>query len=72
MKTGPSNHEVLSECLISWLDHTALDQKENWFFHAARELVDRLLANPNCNDNHAERLAEHRQQINRLQRHDIA
>ena len=68
IKVGTANHAVLSDCLGSLLQATQLQDKEGWFFHAVRELLDRLLANPACSDDHAVKLAEHRQEINRLQR----
>jgi len=68
MRVGAANDSALSDCVVAWLGVSGLEGKEAWFYHAVRELLDRLLANPACSEDHAAKLAEHRQQINRLQR----
>ncbi|MCA9011223.1 MAG: serine/threonine protein kinase [Planctomycetaceae bacterium] len=68
IRVGAANHAVLAECVVNWLDDTKLEEKEAWFFHAVRELFDRLLANPHCSDEHAALLSGRRREINKLQR----
>lgn len=62
------NHHILVETLLDWLSEGDLESKQNWYYHEARLLVTRLMANPACADGDAERLNEQLIKINDLQR----
>ena len=70
IRVGSANHTALSDCVVVWLGATKLEDKEGWFYHAVRELLDRLLANPACGEEDAAKLAKRRQEVSRLQRTD--
>ena len=41
-------HQVLMEEFTKFLHRTELDDKDNWFLHAIREVITALMANPSC------------------------
>jgi serine/threonine protein kinase len=64
--TGPT-HRVLSEQVIAFLNTLPdLERKPKWYFHELRILLQYLLANPNCGEDHAEPLGEQLTKINTL------
>ena len=70
MKVGSANHAAISDRVVAWLGQIELDVREGWFFHSLRELLDRLLADPACQEVHATKLGTYRRKINQLQRRD--
>ena len=59
-------HQMISEALFSYLDTHPLGVKPGWYLHQLRELLQHLLANPNCEASNAERLAGILDELNQL------
>lgn len=63
-ETITSNHEVLSKEAVDFVKKQNLADKPNWFYHHLRELLSRLLANPNCSDRDADAVSEALEAVN--------
>ena len=63
---GPA-HAVLAGAFLTLLQRTSLEDRDEWFLHAAREFLTTLLANPECGDSAGE-LAAYLSQVHRLVR----
>ena len=63
-------HSVMSVALLSHLDAHPLDGKAPWYLHELRGLLQHLLANPNCDAEHAETLANILDNLNKLSHGD--
>jgi len=61
------NHGVLTEEMLNYLGDARLENRPPWFYHTAREIVYRLMCNPNCSDEHAETLNVLLLKLNKLQ-----
>jgi len=59
-------HEVLMEEFIKFLKRADLEDKEGWYLHAIREVIQSLMANPACTESSPELKAAFR--VNRIQR----
>ena len=58
--------------VLSWPTGTSfktlnLENKEDWYLHTLREVIEALMANPNC-DKGAPELGKVLQKVNRIQR----
>ena len=51
-------HQVLMEEFTKFLGRTHLEDKDNWFLHAIREVITALMANPSCTSSSPELKAE--------------
>lgn len=60
-------YEVLQEELLTFLNAVDLDDKEPWYLHMLREVVEAMMANPTC-DEGAKELGTAFRKINRAQR----
>ncbi len=60
-------HQVIKEEFTSFLGHVHLDDKEDWFLHAIREVIVALMANPSCTEGSAE-LRNALKEVNQIQR----
>lgn len=60
-------YEVLQEELLTFLNRVDLEDKEPWYLHMLREVVEALMANPTC-DEGAKELGTAFRKINRAQR----
>ncbi len=61
------NHRVLQEEFGKYLNGEGLDKKGEWFLHAAREILEALLANPACTAGSSDLVAAYKK-LNQLQR----
>lgn len=61
------SHRVLMEEFTKFLARTTLDDKEDWYLHAIREVITALMANPSCSDG-SPALKEALKNANRVQR----
>jgi serine/threonine protein kinase len=61
------SHQVMMEEFTTFLGRTDLQQKEDWFLHAVREVITALMANPACVVGSPE-LKKALRETNRLQR----
>ncbi len=59
-------YEVLQEELLTFLNRVDLEDKEPWYLHMLREVVEALMANPTC-DEGAKELGTAFRKINRAQ-----
>lgn len=62
----PEMHHAVCETLLPYLDDQRLHDKERWYFHDIRILLQNLLANGSCRDDDAEQLAARLDEVNRL------
>ena len=60
-------HRVLMDEFTKLLGRIQLDDKEDWFLHAIREVIAALMANPACTDSSPE-LKQAFRAVNRIQR----
>lgn len=60
-------HKVLMEEFTNVLKRTDLQDKEDWFLHALREVIIALMANPSCTES-SPTLKDGLRQVNKLQR----
>jgi serine/threonine protein kinase len=61
-------YEVLHEELLKFIDRVeSLEDKEDWYLHTLREVVETMMANPTCEEG-AKPLGEFLRKINRAQR----
>ncbi len=67
-RVGSSNHHVLVEALLYWVDKQDIENRGAWFYHALRNLISRMMANTACADSDAATLSNLLKQVNRLQR----
>jgi hypothetical protein len=68
MAVGAPNHRVIVESLLTWLTEIDLDAQKRGFYHIIRPLINALMANQECHDEDALKLARVLQRINDLQR----
>lgn len=64
-------HQVLMEEFTKFLGRTRLDDKEDWFLHAIREVIAALMANPACTSS-SPALKDALKNVNRIQRSHAA
>jgi hypothetical protein len=62
------NHHMFAEKLIDWLTADQIQDEEAWFYHATRELIEGLLANPACSEADSEILASWSLKLSEYQR----
>lgn len=62
-----SAHQVLCEEFGKFLKDTALDEKDDWYLHAARQVLQTLLANPSCTSGAGD-LVDALKRVNSIQR----
>jgi serine/threonine protein kinase len=67
-QVGTDNHHVIVESLLSWLMDINLPVQKTGFFHGLRLLLNALLANTECGEADAEKLAKILANINELHR----
>lgn len=60
-------YEIFEDELLSFVKTLDLQDKEDWYLHTLREVIEALMANPTC-DQGAVELGQARQKINRIQR----
>ncbi|HVP48387.1 MAG TPA: serine/threonine-protein kinase [Bryobacteraceae bacterium] len=60
-------HQVLLEEFTAFLNRARLDDKEDWYLHAIREVIVALMANPACTEG-AGALKTSLRNVNRIQR----
>ncbi len=61
------SYEVLREEFVEFLKRAELDDQEDWYLHAVRNVLQTLLANPACTSGE-EVLVEAFEKVNRIQR----
>ena len=61
------SYEVLREEFENFLERTELDDQEEWYLHAVRNVLQNLLANPECTSNEAT-LVKALREVNQIQR----
>ena len=67
LEVEEESHGIISEALIEFQDSLDdISEKQKWYYHGLRVLLQNLLANPRCADDHAERLGERLVQVNAL------
>ncbi len=59
-----SAHSVICQELSGYLEGTSLEGRRKWYFHDLRILLQNLLANPNCAEETAEKLASRLDDVN--------
>lgn len=59
-------HRVVCKTVFQYLDGVALSQKERWYFHDLRILLQNLLANAECTEEDATRLAAQLDDVNQM------
>lgn len=65
-------HGVLMEEFIKFLNRTQLEDKEDWYLHAIREVITALMGSPDCTSSSTP-LKEALRKVNKLQRsRDVA
>jgi serine/threonine protein kinase len=62
-----SAYDVLSEEMLAYLKDVELESKEDWYLHTVRDVIEALMANPQC-DRVAAELGVTLRKINRVQR----
>lgn len=62
------NHHAIVDAIVIWLDGITIEQQKAGLYHALRLVVQALMANPECNDDDAPKLATLLEKINNLQR----
>ncbi len=60
-------HAVLMEEVTKFLGRVRLEDKEDWFLHAVREVIVALMANPSCMEGSTE-LKNALRNVNKIQR----
>lgn len=60
-------HNVLKDEFIKFLGRVQLDNKEDWYLHAIREVITALMGNPDCTESSVA-LKEALKKVNKLQR----
>jgi len=65
---NPENHKVFSDTLLGWLKDIDVSSRDNWFYHALRKIVQRLMANTSCKEETAGDLDAVLNKVNELQR----
>jgi serine/threonine protein kinase len=61
-------YEVLTEEILAYLKDVDLKAKEDWYLHTVRDVLEALMANPECNSGSAPNLGAIFRNINRVQR----
>ncbi len=61
------SHRVLMEEFTKFLNRAPLDEKDDWFLHAIREVITALMANPSCVES-APALKDALRKVNKVQR----
>ncbi len=62
-----SSHEVLRQEFAKFLEQADMKNKEDWYLHAVRQVLQALLANPSCTGQSGE-LVQGLRTVNQLQR----
>jgi serine/threonine protein kinase len=60
-------YDVLADEFLQYMKNVTLSEKEDWYLHSLRELIQSMMANPEC-DSTATELGEALREVNRIQR----
>lgn len=60
------SHTVLSTSLLEFTERIGLDEKDGWYYHHLRVNLISLLANPQCSEQSAEKLAGLYDKVNQI------
>ena len=59
-------HHAVCGTLLAYLGVQRLDEKNRWYFHDLRRLLQSLLANPASRDKDAEEIATRLDEVNQM------